>query len=128
VSRRPPSTSTSGSRAAPPVGDLRWQPPQPLERWQGPREATQFGNHCAQEPSPFGTESASEDCLYLNVFTPNGKVAQEKNGKTKLKKAMVRRIYSLLDQGDEAVWDLAPPEFVLDFSRRENAPVRVRAG
>jgi hypothetical protein len=62
------------------------------------------------------------------VFTPNGKVAQEKNGKTKLKKAMVRRIYSLLDQGDEAVWDLAPPEFVLDFSRRENAPVRVRAG
>lgn len=73
--------------AAPPVGELRWQPPQPLERWHGPREATQFGSHCAQDASPFGTESASEDCLYLNVFTPNGKVAQEKNGKTKLKKA-----------------------------------------
>ena len=73
--------------AAPPVGDLRWQPPQPAARWQGPRDATQFGSHCAQDASPFGTESASEDCLYLNVFTPNGKVAQEKNGKTKLKKA-----------------------------------------
>jgi para-nitrobenzyl esterase len=73
--------------AAPPVGELRWQPPQPLERWQGPRDATQFGNHCPQGASPFGTESTTEDCLYLNVFTPNGKVGQEKNGKTKLKKA-----------------------------------------
>ena len=73
--------------AAPPVGELRWQPPQPLARWQGPRDATQFGSHCPQGASPFGTESTTEDCLYLNVFTPNGKVAQEKNGKTKLKKA-----------------------------------------
>jgi para-nitrobenzyl esterase len=73
--------------AVPPVGELRWQPPQPLARWQTPRDATQFGNHCPQGPSPFGTESTTEDCLYLNVFTPNGKVAQEKNGKTKLKQA-----------------------------------------
>jgi para-nitrobenzyl esterase len=73
--------------AAPPVGELRWQPPQPLDRWQGPRDATRFGSHCPQEASPFGTESTTEDCLYLNVLTPNGKVAQEKNGKTKLKKA-----------------------------------------
>jgi ketosteroid isomerase-like protein len=34
----------------------------------------------------------------------------------------VRRVYALLDQGDEAVWDLAPPGFVLDFSRRQMDP------
>jgi len=39
---------------------------------------------------------------------------------------MVRRIYALLDQGDEAVWELAPPEFVLDFSRRRMDPVVLR--
>jgi ketosteroid isomerase-like protein len=39
---------------------------------------------------------------------------------------LVRRIYSLLDQGDEAVWDLAPPEFALDFSRRLIDPVVLR--
>jgi para-nitrobenzyl esterase len=73
--------------AAPPVGDLRWQPPQPVARWQGPRDATQYGPHCPQSASPFGTASTTEDCLYLNVHTPSGKVAQEKNGKTKLKQA-----------------------------------------
>jgi ketosteroid isomerase-like protein len=39
---------------------------------------------------------------------------------------LVRRIYSLLDQGDEAVWNLAPPGFVLDFSRRRIDPVLLR--
>ena len=39
---------------------------------------------------------------------------------------LVRRIYSLLDQGDEAVWDLAPPEVVFDFSRRRIDPVLLR--
>ena len=39
---------------------------------------------------------------------------------------MVRRIYALLDQGDEAVWELAPPEFVLDFSRRRMDPIVLR--
>lgn len=73
--------------AAPPVGDLRWRPPQPPARWQGPRDATQYGGHCPQSASPFGTESSTEDCLYLNVYAPNGKVAQEQNGKTKLKQA-----------------------------------------
>ena len=38
----------------------------------------------------------------------------------------VRRIYALLDQGDAAVWDLAPPEFVTDFSRRLIDPVVLR--
>ena len=72
--------------AAPPVGDLRWRAPQAPARWRGPRDATEFANHCPQHPSPFGFESSTEDCLYLNVFTPNGKVSQEKNGKTKAKK------------------------------------------
>ncbi len=57
--------------AAPPVGDLRWRPPRPVERWHGPRDATSFAPHCAQTESPFGSASTSEDCLYLNVFTPN---------------------------------------------------------
>jgi para-nitrobenzyl esterase len=73
--------------AKPPVGALRWQPPQAPLRWQTPRDASQVGGHCPQNASPFGRESATEDCLYLNVFAPNGKVEQEKNGKTKLKKA-----------------------------------------
>jgi para-nitrobenzyl esterase len=56
--------------AAPPVGELRWQPPQPHARWKEPRDVTQFAPHCAQNASPFGVASASEDCLYLNVYTP----------------------------------------------------------
>ena len=56
--------------AAPPVGPLRWQPPQPAASWQGVREATRFAPHCAQPASAFGVASTSEDCLYLNVFTP----------------------------------------------------------
>jgi para-nitrobenzyl esterase len=57
--------------AAPPVGELRWRPPQPAARWHRPLDASHFGNHCPQPPSPFGTASTTEDCLYLNVFTPN---------------------------------------------------------
>src|SRR5215470_13255902 len=40
--------------AAAPVGDLRWRPPQPHARWRGVRDATTFGAHCPQGPSPFG--------------------------------------------------------------------------
>jgi para-nitrobenzyl esterase len=57
--------------AAPPVADLRWRPPQPAARWHGPRDATKFADHCPQTASPFGFASTTEDCLYLNVFTPN---------------------------------------------------------
>ncbi len=56
--------------AAPPVGPLRWRPPQPPARWQGIRAVTQFGPHCPQSAGVFGRLSKSEDCLYLNVFAP----------------------------------------------------------
>ncbi len=57
--------------AAPPVGALRWQPPQPAASWSGVRDATAFAPHCAQVAGPFGQASTSENCLYLNVFTPS---------------------------------------------------------
>jgi para-nitrobenzyl esterase len=57
--------------AAPPVGALRWQPPQPVASWSGVRDATQFAPHCPQPATPFGQASTSEDCLFLNVFTPS---------------------------------------------------------
>ena len=57
--------------AAPPVGDRRWRPPVKHEPWFAPLEATQFANHCPQPPSPFGVASITEDCLFLNVFTPD---------------------------------------------------------
>jgi para-nitrobenzyl esterase len=61
--------------AAPPVGALRWQPPQPAASWSGVRDATQFAPHCPQSATPFGQPSTSEDCLFLNVFTPSHKQA-----------------------------------------------------
>ncbi|MFL6353725.1 MAG: carboxylesterase/lipase family protein [Bryobacteraceae bacterium] len=60
--------------AAPPVGDLRWQPPQPVSPWAGVRKATEFGARCMQgriyEDMVFRDPGPSEDCLYLNVWTP----------------------------------------------------------
>jgi para-nitrobenzyl esterase len=50
--------------AAPPVGDLRWRAPQPSAKWEGVRQATQFA------PIPVQGQKGSEDCLYLNVWTP----------------------------------------------------------
>lgn len=50
--------------AAPPVGNLRWRAPLPAAKWDGVRQATQFG------PEPVQGTNGSEDCLYLNVWTP----------------------------------------------------------
>ncbi|WP_225849933.1 carboxylesterase/lipase family protein [Streptomyces sp. HPF1205] len=55
--------------AAPPVGRLRWKPPQPAPRWSGTRSATAAGAECPQ-PGAGGTAVGSEDCLYLNVYAP----------------------------------------------------------
>ncbi len=59
--------------AAPPVGPLRWEPPQPAATWSGVLAATQFAQNCAQPASPFGVASTSENCLYLNVYAPSGR-------------------------------------------------------
>jgi para-nitrobenzyl esterase len=61
--------------AQPPVGDLRWREPQPVKNWSGVRNADQFGPRCMQRTAPgadywFRSNGMSEDCLYLNVWTP----------------------------------------------------------
>src|ERR1700754_5102623 len=67
--------------AQPPVGDLRWKPPQAPKNWEGVRQAVQFGPRCMQHPifgdMNFRSNGMSEDCLYLNVWTP-AKSANEK--------------------------------------------------
>jgi len=79
--------------ARPPVGELRWQPPEPPPPWQGVREAQQPASACAQRTSgliPFFAPMAeaygsnfeqppvksSEDCLYLDVWVPEWPVKQ----------------------------------------------------
>jgi para-nitrobenzyl esterase len=59
--------------AAPPIGDLRWRTPQPLVSWEGVRDASAFSPACMQQGESvpgLGIEPTSEDCLYLNVWTP----------------------------------------------------------
>jgi para-nitrobenzyl esterase len=65
--------------AAPPVGDLRWKPPQPVAAWQTARPATSYAAQCMQsgrsKTSVYyeyaGDQPSSEDCLFLNVWTPS---------------------------------------------------------
>jgi para-nitrobenzyl esterase len=61
--------------AAPPVGDLRWRPPQPAAQSTGVRQATEFGADCMQgrfglPPAPGAPPAPSEDCLFLNLWRP----------------------------------------------------------
>lgn len=67
--------------AAPPVGELRWKHPQPVQPWQGVRKCDRFGAASLQSKATKGTfywkefyqngsPEMSEDCLYLNVWTP----------------------------------------------------------
>jgi len=60
--------------AAPPIGQYRWREPQPVKNWDGVRKADKFGSRPMQKPvfsdMNFLSEKVSEDCLYLNVWTP----------------------------------------------------------
>ncbi|RKT82853.1 para-nitrobenzyl esterase [Saccharopolyspora antimicrobica] len=57
--------------AAPPVGELRWSLPRPVEPWAGVRDATAPGSPCPQLPQSFAdVGSVDEDCLFLNVTAP----------------------------------------------------------
>lgn len=82
------TTEASGIRsfkgipfAQPPVGDLRWREPQPVKKWTGVRKADHFGPRAMQKPifsdMVFRSNGVSEDCLYLNVWTP-AKSSKEK--------------------------------------------------
>jgi para-nitrobenzyl esterase len=61
--------------AAPPVGDLRWKGPQPVEKWEGVKQTIEYAPAPMQGGNP--PSGKSEDCLYLNVWTP-AKSADEK--------------------------------------------------
>lgn len=63
--------------AMPPIGEWRWRPPEPLTPWHGVRDASDMQHDCMQLPTPSeaapgGSTDPSEDCLYLNVWTPAG--------------------------------------------------------
>ncbi|HEY0779383.1 MAG TPA: carboxylesterase family protein [Gemmatirosa sp.] len=83
--------------AAPPLGALRWRPPQRVPRWSGVRAATAYGHDCMQQPfpsdaAPLGTPPA-EDCLYLNVWRPAGRSAGDAATRTPAKLPVLVWIY-----------------------------------
>jgi len=64
--------------AAPPVGDLRWKAPAPVQAWTGIKKADAFGLACMQAAGSMGnTAPVGEDCLYLNVWTPAKKPGEK---------------------------------------------------
>ncbi|MBS1488846.1 MAG: carboxylesterase family protein [Bacteroidetes bacterium] len=56
--------------AAPPVGEFRWRPPQPVKPWKDVRDASQYCADCPQRQWTGSTAKTSEDCLFLNLWTP----------------------------------------------------------
>ncbi|MFN9296127.1 MAG: carboxylesterase/lipase family protein, partial [Acidobacteriota bacterium] len=60
--------------AQPPVGEFRFAPPAPIHAWEGIKDARNFGPRCMQQPlfndMVFRSRGMSEDCLYLNIWTP----------------------------------------------------------
>ncbi|HCN53659.1 MAG TPA: carboxylesterase [Prevotella sp.] len=79
--------------AAPPVGELRWKAPQPVVAWQGVREAKKLG-HDPMQYNAFGDmvfegNGQSEDCLYLNVWTPAKLNSQTSNPNSQFDKLPV---------------------------------------
>ena len=64
--------------AAPPVGNLRWKEPAPVKPWTGVKKADDFCAACMQTSGAMGnTAPVSEDCLYLNMWTPAKKVNEK---------------------------------------------------
>ena len=64
--------------AQPPVGDLRWRPPQAVDSWEGVRTCKTFSSASIQKLGKNTTQEQSEDCLYLNVWTTKGGDASAK--------------------------------------------------
>jgi|HubBroStandDraft_2_1064218.scaffolds.fasta_scaffold05919_3 para-nitrobenzyl esterase len=95
--------------AAAPVGNLRWRPPVPHAPWFQTFNATQFANHCPQTASPFGIASTAEDCLFLNVFTPESNAG---GGIGELRPVMVWIHGGALVDGESDDYD--PTAFVKD--------------
>jgi len=91
IKSQPASPGTNGKKmlafkhipyAKPPIGPLRWAPPQPLRTWSGAFEAKQSPPACMQQITPssrsrYGNLRQSEDCLYLNVFAPANALSAE---------------------------------------------------
>lgn len=92
--------------AAPPVGELRWRPPQPYGHFPGFKyAATQFGNECTQ-PTGYGAPAGgSEDCLFLNVYVPQHKPG---NGLQRPLPVMVYIHGGALIDGDSSWFDPTP--------------------
>ncbi|HEV3334319.1 MAG TPA: carboxylesterase family protein [Bryobacteraceae bacterium] len=64
--------------AAPPLTDLRWRAPQPAPHWEGVRKTDKFGPVCMQNSAGPNAQLASEDCLYLNVWTAAKSAAEKR--------------------------------------------------